>query len=77
MAQRLGAKVIDRLARDLRLSFPDMQGFSSRNLLFMRRFAEEFSDAAVVKQLASQLPCGHVMTVAEIEAELGGEAVDN
>src|SRR5688500_7974126 len=26
-----GAKIIDRLARDLRKSFPDMQGFSSRN----------------------------------------------
>ena len=51
-----GAKVVDRLARDLRKSFPDMQGLSSRNLLFMRRFAEEFPDAAIVKQLASQLP---------------------
>jgi predicted nuclease of restriction endonuclease-like (RecB) superfamily len=56
-----GAKVIDRLARDLRMSFPDMQGFSSRNLLFMRRFAEEFPDAAIVKQLVSQLPWGHAI----------------
>ena len=56
-----GAKVIDRLARDLRKSFPDMQGFSSRNLLFMRRFAEEFPEAAIVKQLVSQLPWGHVI----------------
>jgi len=28
----LGAKVIDRLADDLRREFPDMQGFSGRNL---------------------------------------------
>jgi len=56
-----GAKVIDRLARDLRKSFPYMQGFSSRNLLFMRRFAEEFPDAEIVKQLVSQLPWGHLI----------------
>lgn len=56
-----GAKVIDRLGRDLRKSFPGMQGFSSRNLLFMRRFAEEFTDAAIVKQLASLLPWWHVV----------------
>jgi predicted nuclease of restriction endonuclease-like (RecB) superfamily len=37
-----GAKVIDRLARDLRKSFPGMQGFSTRNLHLMRNFAEDF-----------------------------------
>lgn len=56
-----GAKVIDRLGRDLRKSFPKMQGFSTRNLQFMRGFAEEFPDAAIVKQLASQLPWWHVV----------------
>ena len=56
-----GAKVIDRLGRDLRKSFPDMQGFSSRNLQSMRSFAENFPDFAIVKQLVSQLPWGHVI----------------
>lgn len=51
-----GAKVIERLARDLRMSFPGMQGFSIRNLHLMRGFAEDFPEAAIVKQLASQLP---------------------
>lgn len=58
-----GSKVIDRLARDLRKSFPEMQGFSSRNLLFMRRFAQEFPDAPIVKQVASQLPWWHVVRI--------------
>jgi hypothetical protein len=40
-----GAKVIDRLSADLREAYPDMQGFSSRNLLFMRSFAEACPDA--------------------------------
>ena len=34
-----GAKVIDRLALDLREAFPDMKGFSPRNLKYMRAFA--------------------------------------
>ena len=31
-SQGWGAKVIDRLAHDLRAAFPDMKGFSPRNL---------------------------------------------
>src|SRR3990167_2106324 len=34
-----GARVIDRLAADLREAFPDMKGFSPRNLKYMRAFA--------------------------------------
>ena len=38
-----GAKVIDRLAADLKREFPDMKGFSVRNLQYMRRFAETWT----------------------------------
>lgn len=56
-----GAKVIERLARDLRSEFPDMKGFSPRNMLFMRAFADAYSNEAIVKQLVSLLPWGHVI----------------
>lgn len=56
-----GARVIDRLARDLRESYPDMKGISARNLLFMRSFAEACPDGEKVKQLVSQLPWGHLI----------------
>ncbi|ABQ27751.1 PDDEXK nuclease domain-containing protein [Geotalea uraniireducens] len=56
-----GAKVTERLARDLRAEFPDMKGFSPRNLLFMRAFAEAYTDEEKVKQLVSQLPWGHIV----------------
>lgn len=56
-----GTKVIDRLAHDLRGAFPDMQGFSPRNLLFMRAFAQFYPDAIKVKQLVSQVPWGHII----------------
>ena len=51
-----GTRVIDRLAADLREGYRDMKGFSARNLLFMRSFAEACPDAEKVKQLVSQLP---------------------
>lgn len=56
-----GAKVIDRLSADLREAFPDMQGLSSRNLLFMRAFAAAYPHPEIVKQLVSQLPWGHIV----------------
>jgi predicted nuclease of restriction endonuclease-like (RecB) superfamily len=58
-----GAKVIDRLAHDLRTTFPDMRGFSPRNLKYMRAFAEAWPDAAFVQQAAAQLPWAHLCTL--------------
>ncbi len=57
--QGWGAKVIERRARDLRSAFPDMKGFSPRNLKYMRAFAEAWPDVQFVQQAAAQLPWGH------------------
>ena len=54
-----GAKIIDNLSHDLQLSFPEMKGFSTRNLKYMRKFAEEYSEMPIVQQLVAQLPWGH------------------
>lgn len=56
-----GARVIDRLADDLRQAFPEMTGLSSRNLKYMRAFADAWPNEAIVQQLAAQLPWGHNM----------------
>ena len=40
-----GDKVIARLAQDLKRKFPNAQGFSQRNLKYMRAFAEAWPDA--------------------------------
>lgn len=58
-SQGWGSKVVSQLSHDLRVAFPDMKGFSERNLLFMRRLAESYPDEEIVKQLVSQLPWGH------------------
>lgn len=54
-----GAKVIDRLAKDLHHSFPKMKGFSPRNLKYMRAFAEAWADEQFVQQVVAQIPWGH------------------
>ncbi len=51
-----GAKVIDRLSVDLRQLFPDMKGFSPRNLKYMRAFAEAWTDKTIVQRVIAQLP---------------------
>ena len=57
--QGWGAKVIERLAHDLRNLFPNMKGFSSRNLKYMRSFADTWTDLEFVQQAVAQLPWGH------------------
>jgi len=51
-----GARVVDRLAQDLRRAFPDMRGFSRANLLYMRAFAAAYPDETIVQQVAGQIP---------------------
>ena len=57
--QGWGAKVVDRLARDLHGAFPEMKGFSARNLKYMRAFAEAWPDEEIVQQVSAQLPWSH------------------
>jgi predicted nuclease of restriction endonuclease-like (RecB) superfamily len=57
--QGWGAKVIDRLAADLRQVFPEMKGFSRTNLLYMRAFAEAYPEEQIIQQLVGQIPWGH------------------
>ena len=61
--QGRGSKIIDRLARDLREGFPEMKGFSGRNLKYMRAFAEGWPEAEIVQQPAAQLPWFHLCTL--------------
>jgi len=57
--QGWGAKVIDRLAADLKNAFPEMKGFSRTNLLYMRAFADAYPEEEFVQQVAGQMPWFH------------------
>ena len=58
-----GSKVIDKLSKDLQSSFPELKGFSVRNLKYMRKFAYEFIDFEFVQQAVAQIPWGHIIVL--------------
>jgi len=56
-----GTKVIERLSNDLRKEFPYMKGTSSRNLKYMRAFAEVYPE--FVQQAVAQIPLSNNLIV--------------
>ena len=67
--------MIERLSKDLQAEFPDMKGFSPRNLGHMKKFAETCTDLQFVQQAAAKLPAelqGQLPSIEELEAELEG-----
>lgn len=60
-----GAKVIDQLSKDLRREFPEIKGFSSRNLKYMRTFAEAYPETAIVQEVLAQITWYHNLALLE------------
>src|SRR3990172_4736119 len=60
-----GAKVIDRLAADLREAFPEMKGWSPRNLKYMRAFAAAWPDRAIVQEPLARITWYHNLALLE------------
>ena len=60
-----GAKVIDRLAADLLDAFPDIKGFSPRNLKYMRAFAAAWPERAIVQEPLARIPWYHHIALLE------------
>ncbi len=60
-----GAKVIDRLSADLKKSFSDMNGFSPRNLKYMRKFAENWTEKEIVQANLAQISWYHNLALLE------------
>ncbi len=69
-----GTQVIDRLSADLRHAFPDMRGFSPRNLRYMRTFAAAYPEPDFWQQAAANLPWGHVMRLLDTVPDPGARA---
>lgn len=60
-----GTKVIDRLAADLKSAFPEMKGFSPRNLKYMRAFAEAWPEESIVQAALAQITWYHNVALIE------------
>ncbi|MEN9522952.1 MAG: hypothetical protein RL065_1329 [Bacteroidota bacterium] len=50
-----GAKIIDKFSADLQKAFPDMRGFSVRNILYMKQFAEKYPDFLITQEPLAQI----------------------
>ena len=60
-----GNKFIDNLATDIRIAFPESKGYSVRNLKYMAKFAEIYSDREFVQTVSAQIPWSHNIAILE------------
>jgi predicted nuclease of restriction endonuclease-like (RecB) superfamily len=64
-AEGWGAKVVARLAADLREEFPEIKGFSARNLDYMLAFAEAWGGDVILQQPVAKLAVGNATSPEE------------
>ena len=58
-----GNKFIENLAVDIKLAFPDVTGYSVRNLKYMAKFALRFPDREFVQAVLAQITWYHHITL--------------
>ena len=56
---KFGAKFIENLARDIKAEFPDAKGYSTRNLNYMRKFAQLIPDKSQAQAVSAFLTWSH------------------
>ena len=60
-----GNKFLDKLAFELKMTYPNQKGFSIRNLKYMKTFYCEYKDDAEFVHLGAQLPWKHNVSLIE------------
>ncbi len=55
--------MIEQLSKDLKSEFPEMKGFSTRKLNYMRLFAEDYPNVQIVQEVLAQLTWYHKVTL--------------
>ena len=58
-----GNKFIENLAADIKLSFPNVKGYSVRNLKYMAKFAAAYPDWEFVQTVSAQIPWSHNVAI--------------
>ena len=54
-----GDKLIDQISLDLKEEFPEMKGFSIRNIKYCRNFYTFYCNSSIGQQVVAQIPWGH------------------
>jgi predicted nuclease of restriction endonuclease-like (RecB) superfamily len=71
IAFKWGEHFLEQFSHDMRQTFPEMQGFSVRNLQRMKQFAHLYPDLAITPQAVAQLPWGHIsLLIQSIKSDL-------
>ena len=70
-----GSRVVDRMSADLKAAFPDMTGWSPRNLKYMRAFADAWKRNEIVQAPLAQLPWYHHLALLECLKSRGDRIV--
>lgn len=60
-----GSNFTKQVSQELKLTFPNMKGFSERNIRAMRMFYEEYATDEKWQQLVAKLPWGHNLLLIE------------
>jgi len=50
-----GDKILEQLSKDLKKEFPDLKGFSERNLLYMKQFYSFYTQDEIFQQVAEKI----------------------
>jgi len=58
-----GKSVVEQLAKDLHYEYPDIKGFSARNLWDMRRFYMVYKDDKFLRQAVAEIPWSHNLMI--------------
>ena len=62
---KYGNYFIEKVSNELNLEFPKINGFSIRNLKYMKKFYNEYKEDQKMQQLVAQLPWGHNLLLIE------------
>lgn len=60
-----GNKVISQLSKDIKQSFPTIQGYSERNLGYMKKFADEYEESVILQVPLAKISWYHNITLIE------------
>lgn len=60
-----GNNVIGQLSKDIKLAFPTIKGYSERNLGYMKKFADENDESAILQVPLAKITWYHNITLIE------------
>jgi len=58
-----GESIVERLSKDLQKEFPDMKGFSNRNLWEMKKLYETYKNSQKLQPLVAELSWSHNLVI--------------